>query len=134
MKNLKFIIVDDNADFRQGLKELLESEYSSQVIDYATNGREFLNLIQNFKADIILMDLFMPELSGFEAAKPFIWSFPQSKVLANTLYIDKVNIKQLIEIGFKGCIYKQYIFEEIEVAVKTVLEGKLYFPDYLKIK
>jgi len=58
--------VDDNQEFRQALKELLETEFSAQVIAEASNGNEFLALKNHHLANIIIMDLMMPEKSGLE--------------------------------------------------------------------
>jgi len=133
MENLKFILVDDNQEFRQALKELLETEFSAQVIAEASNGNEFLALKNHHLANIIIMDLMMPEKSGLEATKPFIWKSPHAKVIAVTMHNDKAYLKQLIEVGFKGCIFKNNIFAEIKTAVETVMDGKFYFPDGMKL-
>ncbi len=132
MQNLKFILVDDNKEFREGLKELLETEYAAVVIAEASTGKEFLDLDAGFFADIIIMDLFMPELDGIAATKPFLWKYPKSNVIAVTMHADKAYLRQLIEAGFKGCIFKNNIFSEIKTAVESVLSGHYYFPDHIK--
>jgi len=134
MKDIKFILVDDNKEFRQGLKALLETEFSAQVIAEASNGDEFLKLSNHHLADIIIMDLMMPEKDGIEATRPFIWNSPHAKVIAVTMHGDKAYLQQLIETGFKGCIFKNNIFTEISYAVNQVMNGKLYFPENMKIK
>jgi len=134
MENLKFILVDDNKEFRQALKDILETEFLAQVIAEAATGKEFLSLTGHHKADIIIMDLFMPEMTGLEATKPFLWKYPHSKVIAVTMHSDKAYLQQLLEIGFKGCIFKSNIFTDIKVAVDTVMKGKYFFPDQIKIK
>lgn len=66
MKNLKYIIVDDNEEFRKALRELLEIEFSAEIIAEASNGMEFLNISEYSKADIVIMDIFMPEMNGLQ--------------------------------------------------------------------
>jgi DNA-binding NarL/FixJ family response regulator len=133
MKDLKFILVDDNHEFRQGLKALLETEFSAKVIAEASNGKEFLELSNHRLADIIIMDLMMPEKDGIAATKPFIWKSPYAKVIAVTMHNDNAYLQQLIEAGFKGCIFKNNIFTEIKIAVETVMSGQFYFSENIKI-
>lgn len=134
MKDLKFILVDDNNDFRQAMKDLLETEFSSNVIAEAATGREFLDLTEHYKADIIIMDLYMPDMTGLEATKPFLWKYPFSKVMAITMHTDKAYLQQLLEIGFKGCIFKDNIVRDIRTAIEAIMNGKYFFPEGIKLK
>lgn len=133
MKNLKFILVDDNNEFRKALGELLEIEFSAKIIAEASNGKEFLELNNSYHADIILMDLFMPEMNGIEATKPYVWKYPHSKIIAITMHAEKAYLQQLVEAGFKGCIFKNNIFNELKNAVEAVLDNKFYFSDKIKL-
>jgi len=131
MKKFKFIIVDDNNEFRKALRALLEIEFSAEIIAEASNGKEFLNLVNSYQADYIFMDIYMPEMNGIEVTKPFLWKYPQTKVIAVTMHIEKMYLLQLIEIGFKGCIFKNNVFDELKNALDTIEGGKLYFPSKL---
>jgi DNA-binding NarL/FixJ family response regulator len=133
MKNIKFIIVDDSEKFRQALKDYLVTEFSSLVIAEASNGTGFLNLDVLFQADIIIMDLFMPDMNGLEVTQSLLWKYPYLKVIAVTMHADKAYLKQLLETGFKGCIFKSNIFDEVKIAVDHVMNNKLYFPKYINL-
>jgi DNA-binding NarL/FixJ family response regulator len=125
---LKIILVDDSLQFRSTLKKLLESQYNSIVIAEASNGEEFLNLPLLAQADIIIMDLMMPKLDGYEAMERINWMFPFIKVIALTMQSEHAYLRLLIEKGFKGCLLKYNIYENLAKAIVCVMEDKLYFP------
>jgi DNA-binding NarL/FixJ family response regulator len=123
------IMVDDNVQFRTNLKIYIERALGLKVIAEASNGREFLNLPNLTKADIILMDIAMDEMDGIEATKRALWIHPYLDIVAITMHAEKIYLVQLIESGFKGCIIKSDIYSHLRTALKTVKQGKLYIPD-----
>jgi len=132
MKTLKIILVDDNDAFRKALKMLLEKQYHAIVIGEVSNAIEFLKLsYQN--ADIIFMDIMMPEINGIKLAKKTIWEHNELKLIAITMHTEKVYLTSLVEAGFRGCIFKNNLFQELPIAIETVLKGKLFFPSKLSI-
>ena len=130
---LKVIVVDDQKTFRDGLIFYLTTELGFEVIDQASNGREVINMKSIRDADLIFIDIEMPEINGIEAAKRILWHYPKLPIIAITLYKDKVYLRQLIEAGIKGCIYKNDLFGELEKAVQTVLSDEFYFPKAINI-
>ena len=131
---IKIIIVDDSTMYRKVIKEFLENELGCEVISQASNGDEFLSLQNIHEADIILMDIQMPKLSGLEIAKLWTYKYPSSKIIAVTMYSEKVYLDQLVEVGFKGCILKSNFFEHIVPAIEYVMAGRIYFNRELQIK
>lgn len=130
---IKIIIVDDSIMYRRVMKEFLENELSCNIIGEATNGREFLELdcIQN--VDVVLMDIHMPILTGLDAIKQLLFTYPKTKVIAVTMYNDKIYMSQLIELGFKACVLKTTFFDDIIPAFEKVLNGEMYFKDDIAI-
>jgi len=133
MEKLKIILVDDNLKFRESIKDLLIHVFKHDVIAEADNGLEFLNLSKTLLPDIILMDLSMPQVDGFEATKKYFWDFPKSKIIAVTNHVEKAYLLKLIEVGFKGCIFKYNIFDEVQPAIESVMSGELWFPGEFNI-
>ena len=129
----KIIIVDDNEIFRRSLEFHLEITLDYEVIGIAADGEEFLALNNIHNADIILMDIEMPVLNGFAAAKKAIWTHINLNIIAITDYQDKAYLKDLIETGFKGCVFKKNLFNDIELAIKNVLNNKLHFPEDIEL-
>ena len=130
---MKFIVVDDNKTFREGIKYYLECILSYEVIGVACDGEEFLKMENIHEADIILMDIEMPKLNGIEAAKKALWDNTTIKFIAITNYIDRAYLLDLISVGFKACVFKSNIYEELEEAILKVLNKKFYFPKGIKL-
>jgi DNA-binding NarL/FixJ family response regulator len=129
---MKIIVVDDNTLFLDDLKFFLENRLKHSVIAVASSGEDFLLLDCISKADIILMDISMGELDGFRTTKKITWQYTHLKVIAITMFTEKVYLIRLIESGFKGCVFKSDIFNSLEVAINEVIMGHIFFPDYIK--
>lgn len=133
MKKLRIALVDDNEPFRKALKNLLIKEFDAEIIVDASSGLEFQNILKYNIADIILMDVMMPDIDGISLAKSVLWKFPHLKIIAITMHTDKVYLTSLIEAGFKGCIFKTSIFDDLGKAIELVQKGQLYFPENITI-
>jgi DNA-binding NarL/FixJ family response regulator len=124
----KIIIVDDQPHFRESLRAYLAEELGYEVIGEAQSGLEFFELPGIPKADIVLMDIKMPDLSGIEVSKRILWKFNHLKIIAITMYKDKAYLKELIEAGIRGFVHKTVIYSEIQQAISDVINNKLHFP------
>ena len=130
---VKVIIVDDNEIFRKGLKFYLENIKNFQVLNENSDGDEFLESDNMYIADIVLMDIEMPKMNGLEAAKNALWRYSELKIIAITNYKDKAYLSELIGVGFKGCVFKDEIYNELETAINTVLSGDIYYPEDINL-
>lgn len=128
MKNkLKIYLVDDHNLFREGLKFLLSNcDYISKIHE-AQNGKELLNNLLITKPDIILMDIEMPVLNGIETTKQALNLFPETKVIALSMYANENFYSEMIEAGAKGFLLKNSKFEDVQKAIIDVYEGKNFF-------
>ena len=133
MRQLKIIVVDDNATFREGISFYLEEILNYQVLAEFTNGVDFVNANLIDLADIVLMDIEMPKMNGIVATQKILFHQPGLKVIAVTNYRNKAYLKELILAGFKGCVLKDHIYNELGQAIDIVHNGKLYFTDDLKL-
>jgi two-component system, NarL family, response regulator LiaR len=124
---LKIIIVDDNATFRKAVKLFLIKELNCEIINEASNGAEFLKLKNILNADLVLIDIQMPEIDGLSATKSWCLYNSNTKVIALTMFTEKVYLLPMIEAGFKGCIYKINFFSTVLEAIDKVMKGGLYF-------
>ncbi|MBI9064952.1 MAG: response regulator transcription factor [Marinilabiliaceae bacterium] len=112
MRQLKIIVVDDNATFREGISFYLEEVLNYQVIERFTNGLDFLDTKHIDLADIVLMDIEMPKMNGIIATQKILFHHPHLKVIAVTNYRNKAYLKELILAGFKGCVLKDHIYND----------------------
>jgi len=130
---MRIIVVDDNDNFRSDLKFFLEHKLHHKIIAEASSGEEFLKIAPGNNVDVILMDISMKELDGFNTVNKATIKFPYLKFIAITMYIEKVYLMKLIESGFKGCVFKSELFNKLESAIQTVCLGHVFFPDELDI-
>lgn len=126
-KSLNIYIVDDHSLFREGLRFLLINSELISEIHEAKNGVDFLNGIQSFKPDIVLMDIEMPEMNGIEATQKAIKAFPDIKIIALSMYADENYYTEMIEAGAKGFLLKNSKFNDVQLAIREVFEGRNYF-------
>lgn len=131
---MKFIIVDDCKTFREALKYYLEEIHGHQVIQMVSDGAEFLKTPNFSEADMVIMDIEMPHLNGIETVKRALWENQRLQFIAVTAYTDKAYLIELISSGFKACIYKHNIYQNLEQAIKDVANKKIFFPREIKIK
>ena len=133
MKAQKFILIDDNEAFRGAFKTLLISHYNAEILDEASNESEVTNITTWTQTDIVFMDVMMPGKNGIQLTKELLWKYNKIKVIAVTMHFDKVYLTSLIEAGFKGCIFKDELVNQLGDAINVVSEGKLYFPNNILI-
>lgn len=129
MKRLKFILIDDNENYRFALKTILINQYDAEIIAEASNAEEALKITNFFKADIILMDIMMPGKNGITLAKELLWAYNNNlKIIAITMHVDKVYLTTLIEVGFRGCIFKNDLVDQLNDCITAILAGSLFYP------
>jgi len=126
--NPRAIIVDNNQFFREDFKSILENEFSSIVIASLDNVKDLFNLNDAACADLIFINLAIARGTGFKTIKKFIWETPNIKVIGiNAYFFEQLYLLQLIEIGFKGCIDSNNIYNELDEAIDKVMNGGVFF-------
>jgi len=127
------IIVDDHLIFRHGLKAIINYEDVGSIIGEASNGEEFLTLLTYLKPDLVLMDIDIPLMNGFEATQRALEIMPELKIIGFTVFSETEYYDKMLKIGAKGFILKSSGFNELENAIKSVMSGKFYFTEKNKI-
>ena len=125
---MRVLIVDDNPQFRESLEIYVTMRLGYEIIGSFKNAFEFLESKELHSANIILMDIELPEMDGIEATKKALWKRHDLNVIAVTNYQDKAYLDALINAGFKACVFKNNVFDELDIAIKKVLKKRLYFP------
>ncbi len=127
----KIIIVDDHTLFRNGLKILLNNLKDYRVVAEASNGKEFLDLLETTHPDLVLLDIEMPVMDGIEAARLAIQKFPTLKIITLSMYGEEDYYYQMVNAGVKGFMLKNSDIKEVKAALETVSEGGSYFSSEL---
>ena len=120
------LIVDDHPLVIAGLEQLLGSLDFVTVQATASCGKDALATLQSNPIDIILLDINLPDINGIDLCKTIKTQFPQVKIVGLSTYSERSYILRMIDSGASGYLIKSASQEEIENALKTVLEGKLY--------
>ena len=130
---IKIFLVDDHNLFREGLKFLLSNNDLISEIHEAENGKDLLENVLDVKPDIILMDIEMPVMNGIEATKETLKIYPETKVIALSMYGNENFYTEMIDAGAKGFLLKNSKFEDVKKAIVDVNDGKNYFsPEILE--
>lgn len=134
MPKIRVVIVDDHKLFRNGLSFILREIEDVEIIGEASNGKEFLTLLQESKPDLVLMDIKMPEMDGIEASKIALQQYPDLNILVLSMFDDEQYYNSMIDIGVRGFILKDADSSELKTAVNKVYEGNSYFSQELLLK
>jgi len=121
----EILLADDHLVVRQGLKVLLENE-GFRVVGEASDGREALQLAQNLRFDVAVLDLAMPLLNGIDAGRAILQACPKTKVVLLTMHTEDHLILEALRAGIKGYVLKSKATEELVEAIQEVSRGRLY--------
>jgi DNA-binding NarL/FixJ family response regulator len=119
---MRVLIVDDHALFRDGLRSLLEAR-GIEVVGEAANGREAVELARQFRPEIVLMDLTMPEVDGLTATRILATDLPEVKVVVLTASDDESDLFEAIKSGAYGYLLKNLEADEFFRALEAVQAG-----------
>ncbi len=127
MPQISVLLVDDHNIVRQGLKALLTAEPDIIIAGEAQTGREAVNLATRTRPDIVVMDLAMPLLNGWEATRQIMKAVPTAKILILSSYSDHEHIQQAIAAGAAAYLIKQTAAADLVKAIREVKKGNAYF-------
>jgi two-component system response regulator NreC len=126
MNKLQIIVVEDHEMMRAGIKLLVDSQGDMEVVGEAGDGRTAIELAQQLKPDVVLMDISMPELNGLKATATLKRILPEIKILTLTRHTDDAYLQELLQAGVSGYVLKQSAPTELISAIQAVAEGKGY--------
>jgi len=128
-EKISLLIVDDHKIFRDGLKLLLSHFSFIGDIYEASNGVEFLEMLEELDPDIVLLDINMPVMGGIEATNRALAKHPGLKIIVLTTFHDDHYVEQMMIAGVEGYMLKRSTPEEFESAIRRVYSGGNYFSD-----
>lgn len=131
MGKIRIALADDHQLFRNGLKILLGAYSELEVVAEASNGVELLKILEECHADIILMDISMPEMDGAEATSHITRMAPATSVIALSMYGEEEYYYRMVEAGARGFILKDSDISDVYDAIIAVHRGGNYFSQEL---
>jgi DNA-binding NarL/FixJ family response regulator len=124
MMRPRIFLADDHALLLEAFSKLLESKYD--VVGTATDGRKMLTLVTKLKPDVVLMDIAMPNLNGFDAGEKLKKILPEIKLVFLTVNEDPDMVTEAFRIGANGYLLKDSAASELFQAIDAVLASKNY--------
>lgn len=127
MKPITVLISEDHMILRDGLRALLENEQDIDIIGEASNGREAVDICQQLRPEVVVMDIHMPQLNGMEATRQILHTLPNTKVLILSASSDPMHLEELLHLGISGYVMKQTAASFLSTAIRAVRNGETYF-------
>lgn len=132
MSKYRILIADDHAMVRDGVKNLISKNAELEVVAEAQTGKQALELFDNLKPDLMILDISMPDMNGMEVSKEILNKNPAANIVVLSMYEDGDYISRCIEYGVKGYVIKNESGAELDYAIKSVLQGKNYFSRHVQ--
>ena len=126
MRPYRVILADDHVLLRQGLKKILESVSGLMVVAEVGDGLELLKVLNTQEADMIILDISMPNLRGIEAAAEIRKVRPCMKILILTMHKDSEFLREALSTGVDGYLLKESADTELFSAIAKIRQGKMY--------
>jgi two-component system response regulator NreC len=125
-KKISVLVCDDHELFREGVKTILNSQPDVRVIGEAADGEQSVEQAVELEPDVVLMDISMPVLKGFDAVRRIRKARPNIKVLILTVYDDEDLVARCLDAGAAGYVLKDSPPLQLVYAIHTVLQGQQF--------
>jgi DNA-binding NarL/FixJ family response regulator len=126
MAPIRVVIADDHAILREGIKVLLQAQSDLVVVGEAEDGRQAVQRCQELRPDVVLMDIAMPGLGGYEATLEIRRLMPHIRVLVLTQYDNKEYVLRFLRAGAAGYLVKKAVGTELVSAIRAVARGETF--------
>ena len=120
------LLVDDYAPVRRALRKIIEANPDFHVIGEVNNGRELLRSLKRVPANLVILDITMPGMTGFEAARRLKQDYPEVKILVLTIHSYKEYADRALSLGAEGYLLKEEADEELVPAITCLKQGRTY--------
>ena len=132
MKNIRILVVDDQAVVRMGLISLLETESDITVVGEASDGEEAVAKARKLRPDLVLLDVVMPSKDGIAATSDIKSELPDVKILILTTFSSTDDIARAVRAGADGVLLKSSDYAEVVTAIRRVASGKKFMTQEVK--
>jgi two-component system nitrate/nitrite response regulator NarL len=126
-RKIKLLLVDDHPVVLDGVKTHLSAQPEFDVVGDAANGQDALQKVKRLNPHVVLMDISMPHMNGFDAVAQLRKQAPGVKILILTMHDTKEYIAHMVRLGVRGYLLKDCSPTELVRAIKVVHEGEVYF-------
>ncbi len=125
MSGVRLVIVDDDSTIRKKLRVIVEA-HGADVLAEAQDGRGGIDEAERLQPELILLDVSMPVMGGFSAARYLHEHMPQLRIILVSQYNQRVYAEEALQIGADGYVLKSAVASELSMAITTVMAGGTY--------
>ncbi len=126
---IKVYIIDDHKMVVDGLSLMLKDQPDIEVVGYSCSGQEGIDKLKTIEADVVLLDINMPEMNGIDTCKLLMKEHPHIKVIAVSMHKEGSLIKLMLSNGAKGYVLKNAGQDEVVKAINMVYAGKMFLDE-----
>jgi DNA-binding NarL/FixJ family response regulator len=130
VSKIRIVVADDHEEMLSLVKEVLQPEF--EVVAAVRDGRDLLHAVKNFKPDVIIADITMPEMSGIEATRKIVEEDLEARIILLTMHNDRTMVEEGFSAGAKGYVLKLAASQELVPAVYEIIQGRLYISPLVK--
>jgi two-component system, NarL family, response regulator NreC len=123
----KVLLADDHAILREGLRMVLDAQPQIAVVGEAEDGRQAVEMSEQLRPDVVVMDIAMPNLNGLEATRQIKRRFPEIRVVILTMHENHQYLMQIVKAGATGAVLKRSAGTELLTAIRAASHGESYF-------
>ena len=124
---IRIVLADDHTVMRNGLRLLLERQADLEVVGEAADGRQTVEICDNLKPDVVVLDIAMPNLNGIEAARQISAKYPQTSIVVLSMHSDEGYVLRALKAGARAYLLKDSAETDLIHAIHVVTEGKAFF-------
>jgi two-component system response regulator NreC len=128
---IRILVADDNSMVRRSIRMMLDAVDGLKVIGEAEDGREAINLVEELKPDVVIMDISMPNVDGLQATQVIHDMDTDAHVLILSMYATPTFVRQALRNGAAGYVLKRTLSDELLPALYRVHEGKRFLSHLL---
>ncbi len=126
VKPIRILLADDHPIVRAGIRAILDKETQVEVVGEAADGAQALKAIEKLRPDVVLLDLMMPGLSGFEVLKETSENFSDVRIILLSMHEEVEYAYQALHLGASGYLPKSAASAELPLAIEYVMSGRKY--------
>lgn len=131
---ISLLVVDDHLIFRLGLIQSIQSEPDMTVVGEAATGPQAVQMYQQLRPDIVMMDLRLPMMDGVETTAAICQKFPDARIIVLTTYEGHEDIYRALQAGACAYLVKSVLRDELVRAIRTVHSGRSYLPNEVAVR
>jgi len=126
-RKIRVLLADDHTLVRAGLRKILEAQPGIEVAGEVADGEAALRALQATPPDVLVLDLTMPGMDGFEVLRRAKSARPELKVLVLTMHADAEHVARAIQDGAEGYLLKDSAAHDLVAGIQSVVEGRAYY-------